>query len=203
MYDDDEDIVDEYVEVEEQPVYEVVDDDEDDVDDDFEEHEDDPYVTKGKNDRSFVDQQAKDYDEEKRKKRVELAKLRQKLQIIKGNISKKERELRDLDIQLEKEDFREMKEGVVQARKDAQAMAAGDEVKEDTGRESTMSTAGIEFTGTDMDEEVLSPAMQKRIEREAKRRKRAELEEEIKKLRLLASKEERVVSQLEYQILRS
>jgi len=205
MYDDDE-ITDEYLEIEEQPIYEVIEDDDDDDEFDenaFEEAADDPYIAKGKEDRALVDQQAKEYDETKRNMRAELAKLRERLQILKGDIAKKERRLRDLNIELEKEDYREMKEDIVRARKEAQIVADGGEVKDSVENTPALDGVGIEFVGTDMEEEVLSPAMQKRIEREAKRKERLELEEEIKKLRLAANEKERVVSQLEHRLLRS
>lgn len=202
MYDDDDDVIDEYVEVEEQPVYEIIEDDDDD-EEGFEEASDDPYAKKGKDDRSFVDQQRLDYDEQKRKKRAEVARLRMKLQTLKGTISKKERELRDLLIELEKEEYREIKEGVIAARKEAQSRQEGENIEEGIEKVNPMSAPGIEFTGTDMDEEVLSPAMQKKIEREAKRERRKTLEAEIRALRERANEEERVVSQLEHELLRS
>lgn len=204
MYDDD-DVIDEYIEVDEQPVYEIIEDDDDDEFDEegFEEASDDPYAKKGKDDRSFVDQQRLDYDEQKRKKRAEVARLRMKLQTLKGTISKKERELRDLLIELEKEEYREIKEGVIAARKEAQSRQEGENIEEGIEKVNPMSAPGIEFTGTDMDEEVLSPAMQKKIEREAKRERRKTLEAEIRALRERANEEERVVSQLEHELLRS
>lgn len=207
MFDDDEDIIDideDDIEAEDKPVYEIIEDDDEDFDDEeFQEESDDPYRAKGKGDRAFVDQQRQEYDDERRKKRAEIARLRMKLQTLKGRISKKERELRDLDIQLEKEDYREMKERVVQARKDVENHAEGGATPDNETENSPISAPGIEFSGTDMDEEVLSPAMQKRVEREAKRARRRELEEEITRMKQEASEEERVVSQLEHQFLRS
>ncbi len=204
MYDDDEIIDEETIEEEPGVVYEVIEDDDDDEDDDegFGE-QDDGYQKKGMDDRAFVDQQRLDYDAQKRNMREELGKRRMKLMVAKGEISKKERELRDLDIALEKVAFREMKEGVVEARKEAEARAHGEESAARIDTTDTMSAPGIEFSGTDMDEEVLSPAMQKHVEREAQRAHRRELEEEIGRMRDAIRDQEREVSQLEHRLLRS
>ena len=111
MYDDEE----EEVVIPQQIVIEEYDDDDDDDD---EAETDDTFTKKGTDDRAFVDQQAKDYDEMKRKKREEITHLKQARLNTQAKLSKKERELSALEIQLRKSAYVETRERVVDEREE-------------------------------------------------------------------------------------
>lgn len=70
------------------------------------------YETKGKEDRAFVDQQSKEYDEQKRHQRDEITKLKNTRLAAQSKLSHKERELAALELVLRKDDYLETRERV-------------------------------------------------------------------------------------------
>ena len=78
------------------------------------------YQEKGTSDRALVDQQAKDYDEMKRKKRDEITHLKQARLNAQAKLSKKERELSALEIQLRKSAYTETRERVADEREESE-----------------------------------------------------------------------------------
>ncbi len=173
-------------------------------DDEFDEYSDEinPYQKKGSDDRAFVDQQAKDYDEERRKKRAEFVKLHQRLLALRSEISRRERELRDLGVEIEKEDYRETKERVIAERTGSvQGERAPQGIT--SSNHDTLMASGLEISGTDVEEEVMTLEMQKRMERESCRRKRTDLEKEILELVGKANAIAREVSILEHALMRT
>lgn len=111
MYDDEEEevVIPQQIVIEE---YDVDDDNDDEAE------TDDTFTKKGTDDRAFVDQQAKDYDEMKRKKREEITHLKQARLNTQAKLSKKERELSALEIQLRKSAYVETRERVVDEREE-------------------------------------------------------------------------------------
>ena len=111
MYDDEEEevVIPQQIVIEE---YDVDDDNDDEAE------TDDTFTKKGMDDRAFVDQQAKDYDEMKRKKREEITHLKQARLNTQAKLSKKERELSALEIQLRKSAYVETRERVVDEREE-------------------------------------------------------------------------------------
>lgn len=114
MYDDDE-----TVEYEEIIVPEII-DEEDGVGGEEEEDSADPYTQKGFDDRAVVDQQAKEYDEMKRKKRSEITQLKQARLTTQAKLSKKERELAAFELQLRKSAYLDTRARVAGERQDAE-----------------------------------------------------------------------------------
>ena len=95
-------------------------DDEPDEGDEEEAEADDVYTKKGTGDRAFVDQQAKDYDEMKKRKRDEIAHLKQARLNAQAKLSKKQRELTALEIQLRKSEYVNTRERVASAREEVE-----------------------------------------------------------------------------------
>ena len=98
-----------------------MDDDDNDIDEYAEESQHDDaqaaaYEKKGTDDRALVDQQAKEYDEMKRRKREEITHLKQARLNAQSKLSKKERELAALEIQLRKSAYMNTRERVAEAR---------------------------------------------------------------------------------------
>lgn len=76
------------------------------------------YEKKGTDDRAFVDTQAKEYDEIKRKKRAELEHLKTKRLSAQSKLSAKEHELSALELLMRKDDYLDTKERVRDAREE-------------------------------------------------------------------------------------
>ncbi len=70
------------------------------------------YETKGKEDRAFVDQQSKEYDEQKKRQRDEITKLKNTRLAAQSKLAHKERELAALELVLRKDDYLETRERV-------------------------------------------------------------------------------------------
>lgn len=179
MYDDDEDEVEEYVEVAiPQQVIEQYDDD----DEEEEEVADDTFTKKGTEDRAFVDQQAKAYDEMKKQKRDEIAQLKQARLNAQAKLSKKQRELAALEIQLRKSAYVETRERVASER-------------EESERHGTITRE--ERADTEIDE------IKKENKDDAEETKHRELTAEVKALRDIDTEAARKISLLEHELLRS
>ncbi len=94
-------------------------DDEDEYEDEYNSPEANAgvvYEEKGKSDRAFVDQQAKEYDEMKKRKNKELEVLKARRLSAQAKLATKERELHALKIDLRKEEFVDKRERVAKAR---------------------------------------------------------------------------------------
>ena len=78
-----------------------------------------PYVKKGTDDRAFVDAQAKEYDEMKRKKRAELEHLKTERLSAQSKLSAKEHELTILELLLRKDNYLDTKDRVRDAREES------------------------------------------------------------------------------------
>ena len=164
-------------------------DDEDDDDDD--EYEDDGEIglnqqaqdaKKGTDDRAFVDEQAKEYDAMKKRKRDELARLKQVRLAAQSKLSAKERKLHALEIALNRDQYVETRERIADERS---------EVSEDaqTAREEK---AQKEIEGVTKAND--------RIVREGEY---AALLAEVKELRTSADEAARAISLLEHELFRS
>ena len=77
------------------------------------------YAKKGTDDRAFVDQQAKDYDEMKRKKRAAIDSLKKDRLTAQSKFSSKQRELNTLEIALRQDHYVETRERVKDERDEA------------------------------------------------------------------------------------
>ncbi len=177
MYDDDEE---EEIVIPQQIVIEEYDDDLDEEDE--EEQSDDTFTKKGTEDRAFVDQQAKDYDEMKKRKRDEIAHLKQARLNAQAKLSKKQRELTALEIQLRKSEYVDTRERVAGARKEVEHR--GDMTREDR--------ADVEI-----DE------IKKENKDDVEELKHKELLAEVKELRDIDTEAARKISLLEHDLLRS
>ena len=157
-------------------------DDEPDEDDEEEAEADDTFTKKGTEDRAFVDQQAKDYDEMKKRKRDEIAHLKQARLNAQAKLSKKQRELTALEIQLHKSEYVDTRERVASAREE------------------------VEHHGTITREERADTEIE-----EIKKDNRDDLEEEkhrtllleVTELRNIDTEAARKISLLEHELLRS
>lgn len=178
MYDDDE----EEIVIPEQIVIEEYDDDVDDEEDEEEELTDDTFTKKGTDDRSFVDQQAKDYDEMKKRRRDEIARLKQARLNAQSKLSKKQRELTALEIQLRKSEYVDTRERVAGARKEVEHH--GDMTRED-------------HADVEIDE------IKKENKDDAQEAKHKELLAEVKALKDVDEEAARKISMLEHELLRS
>lgn len=137
---------------------------------------------KGTDDRAFVDEQAKEYDAMKKRKRDELAALKQKRLTTQSKLGTKERKLHALDIALKRDQYIETRERIAEERS---------EVSEDaqTAREEK---AEKEIEGVTKEND--------RIEREGEY---AALLAEVKELRTSAEEAARAISLLEHELFRS
>lgn len=77
------------------------------------------YETKGKEDRAFVDQQSKQYDEQKKRQRDEIAKLKNTRLAAQSKLAHKEHELSALEILLRKDQYLETRERVRSGHEEA------------------------------------------------------------------------------------
>ena len=97
-------------------------DDDDEFDEDEEGEElatteaDESYTKKGAEDRAFVDEQAKEYDEMKKRKRDELAVLKSRRLGAQSKLAKKERELHQLELEIRKSEYGDTRERVAGER---------------------------------------------------------------------------------------
>ena len=73
---------------------------------------------KGTDDRAFVDEQAKEYDAMKKRKRDELAALKQKRLAAQSKLGAKERALHSLEIALNRDQYVETRERIALERKE-------------------------------------------------------------------------------------
>lgn len=160
-------------------------DDDDDEDDDegeigLEQQEID--AKKGTDDRVFVDEQAKEYDAMKKRKRDELAALKQRRLTAQSKLGAKERKLHALEIALKRDQYVETRERIAEERSEVSedAQIAREEKAE-------KEIAGV-TKGND------------RIEREEEY---ATLLAEVKELRVSADEAARAISLLEHELFRS
>ncbi len=137
---------------------------------------------KGTDDRAFVDEQAKEYDAMKKRKRDELAALKQRRLAAQSKLGAKERTLHALEIALKRDQYVETRERIADERS---------EVSEDaqTAREEK---AEKEIEGVTKGND--------RIERESEY---ATLLAEVKALRVRADEAARAISLLEHELFRS
>jgi chromosome segregation ATPase len=161
----------------------------DELDDAFEDDgeigldtEKDAYETKGRDDRAFVDQQAKEYDEMKRKKRDEIARAKNERLVAQNKLSAKERELASLELSIRKDEYVETRERV-----------------RDT-REAILSE-NVDSREATAEQEV--EAIHLEMDREDRERKRDELQKECATLKSTVDELGRNISLLEYELLRS
>ena len=178
---DDEDEDEEEIIIPQQVVIEEY-DDEPDEDDEEEAEADDTFTKKGTEDRAFVDQQAKDYDEMKKRKRDEIAHLKQARLNAQAKLSKKQRELTALEIQIRKSEYIDTRERVAGAREEAEHH--GDVTRADR--------ADVEI-----DE------IKKENKDDAEELKHNQLLSEVKALRDVDTEAARKISLLEHDLLRS
>lgn len=102
----------------------MYDDDEYDEEEDGEEigiDQDAADTKKGADDRAFVDQQAKEYDEMKKRKRDELAALKQERLALESKLGAKERVLHALEIKLKRGEYLDMRESIRNERSEVSA----------------------------------------------------------------------------------
>jgi paraquat-inducible protein B len=144
--------------------------------------EKDAYETKGRDDRAFVDQQAKEYDEMKRKKRDEIARAKNERLVAQNKLSAKERELASLELSIRKDEYVETRERV-----------------RDT-REAILSE-NVDSREATAEQEV--EAIHLEMDREDRERKRDELQKECATLKSTVDELGRNISLLEYELLRS
>ncbi len=137
---------------------------------------------KGIDDRAFVDEQAKEYDAMKKRKRDELAALKQKRLAAQSKLSGKERALHALEIALKLDQYVETRERIAEQRS---------EVSEDAqiAREEK---AEKEIEG-----------VTKGNDRIAREGEYAALLAEVKVLRASADEAARAISLLEHELFRS
>lgn len=140
------------------------------------------YAEKGKADRSFVDQQAKEYDEAKRKKREELAHLKILRLEAQSKLSHKERELAALELSIRKDEYLETRERV----KDERDIAMSEEVQ------TREQAADTEVSAINLESE-----------RRTREQSRDTLRRECAVLKTNADEAGRKISLLEYEIIRS
>ena len=178
MYDDEEE--EEEIVIPQQIVIEEYDDDTDEEDEDGQ--ADDTFTKKGTDDRAFVDQQAKDYDEMKKRKRDEIVRLKQARLNAQAKLSKKQRELTALEIQIRKSEYIDTRERVAGAREEAEHH--GDVTRADR--------ADVEI-----DE------IKKENKDDAEELKHNQLLSEVKALRDVDTEAARKISLLEHDLLRS
>lgn len=87
-----------------------------DDEDEFDEEEEisvdqtEAYETKGAEDRAFVDQQAKDYDEARRKKRAEIAQLNTTRLSAQFKLGQQEQKLKALELAIQKDEYLDTRE---------------------------------------------------------------------------------------------
>lgn len=165
-----------------QIIIEGYDDDAPDEDDDEETETDDTFTKKGTDDRAFVDQQAKDYDEKKKRMRDEIAHLKQSRLNAEAKLSKKQRELTALEIQLRKSEYIDTRDRVAGAREEADHHG-------DITREQRADTEIEEIKKVNKDD--------------AEDIKHKELLAEVKALKDIDTEAARKISLLEHDLLRS
>jgi hypothetical protein len=163
MYDDEEDIEDEEYEIGLEQAAEA-------------------YDTKGKEDRAFVDQQAKEYDEVKKKKRDEITHLKNIRLTAQSKLAHKERELAALLLTIRKDQYLETRERVQDEREEAMH-------DEKFTREEK---ADLEVEG-----------INREMDREDREAKHEELRKECAELKAHVDEISRQISLLEYELIRS
>ncbi len=141
----------------------------------------DAYAEKGKQDRAFVDQQAKDYDELKRKKREELSHLKIHRQEAQSKLARKERELHTLDLSIRKDEYLETRERVQDVR---DVVMQGNEISREMSADTEVAAINLATDRHDREDE------------------RARLAKECALLKTNADEAARKISLLEYEILR-
>ncbi len=161
-------------------------DDEDDEEDEAYELElekvDEAYQSKGKDDRSLVDQQSKDYDEQKNRKRAEINKLKAIRLDAQSKFSHKERELTALELVLRKDQYLETRERVKSEHEEAMHDEA--------------------FTREEKADIEVSE-ISRESDRKAREEKHAELRRECAELKASVDEISRQISLLEYALIRS
>lgn len=137
---------------------------------------------KGTDDRAFVDEQAKEYDAMKKRKRDELALLKQKRLTAQSKLGAKERALHTLEIALKRDQYVETRERIAEER---------GEISEDaqTAREEK---AEKEIEG-----------VTKGNDRLVREEEYSALLAEVKGLRASADEAARAISLLEHELFRS
>ncbi len=140
------------------------------------------YEVKGKDDRAFVDSQAKEYDDMKRKKREEVTKLKSERNSAQFKLSAKERELSALRLVIRKDEYLETRERVKETREEA-------ERQEEATREEKADTEVAEIA--------------RDSERADREREYADLERECAALKAHVDELSRRISLVEYEIIRS
>ncbi len=162
-----------------------------DDDDEFEEDEDieetqsaaetEAYDKKGVDDRALVDQQAKDYDEMKKRKRDEIVALKSRRLNAQSKLSKKERELHQIELELRKSQYVDTRERILLERT---ALPEGEQaIKEEKAIREIKEVA----KGNERDENAI---------------RHETLSREVKELRLEVDETARTISLLEHAILR-
>ena len=140
------------------------------------------YESKGKDDRAFVDQQAKEYDEMKKKKRDVITHLKNVRLDAQSKLSHKERELTSLELLLRKDQYLETRERVKDER---------DEVMHKDG-----------FTREER-ADVEVEEINREMDRADRAAKHEELRKECAELKLRVDEVSRQISLLEYELIRS
>ncbi len=153
----------------------------DEEDDEEETEVSDIYQTKGADDRAFVDAQAKEYDAMKKRKRDELAGLKQRRLAAQSKLAAKERELHQLELELKKDAYLETRARVVSERTPESEIEA-------MSREAHADTEISQITKTN--------------ERAQKEEAHAHLLREVSQLKAASDEAARSISLLEHELLR-